>query len=476
MPFQIVRNDITKMEVDAIVNAANTSLLGGGGVDGAIHEAAGPRLLEECRKLGGCPVGEARITYGYNLPAKYVIHTVGPVWTGGRNNEERLLASAYRSSLRLAKEHEVGSIAFPLISSGAYGFPKERALKIAVDTITSTLREDGYDDMEAYLVIFDSAASVLSEELYGEIEEFIDDTYADRHYPNNARRGRWGFPASRDTIRKRREVFEEVRPELELGEEDFVDVSEYIGTVKDMADAVREAESGESDELSEPVRKLKRQLDSMLRRQEESLKGLDDLDSSVFGLGKRLSDELLAGSVEANEEDLLEIPDDDFATRYLESLKTPKLKEFPDIEKSLSAKSLGTLPGLPRPASAKSLAEYLETVKDESFQQMLFRKIDRSGMTDPEVYKRANISRKLFSKIRNESYHPSKNTVIALAVALKLDIYETEELLMKAGYALSNREKFDLIVRYFIEVRKIYNVHTINEALFAFDQPLLGAS
>ncbi|MCH5191298.1 MAG: macro domain-containing protein [Oscillospiraceae bacterium] len=337
MPLQIVRNDITKIECDAIVNAANSTLLGGGGVDGAIHKAAGGGLLLECMRLGGCRTGQAKITGGYNLPCKYVIHTVGPKWKGGHNGEKELLESCYRESLKLAKEYNCGSVAFPLISSGVYGYPKAPALKVAMDVISSFLLEN---DMLVYMVIFDKAAYQISEKLFSEIKSYIDDRYVDRH---------------RDARLERMRAVQ----------------------------------------MSQP------------------LYGMERVHPQAA------------------------------------SLPTAAQKPL-DLESAL-----GTI--------------------DESFSEMLLRKIDEKGMTDSQCYKKANVDRKLFSKIRSDvHYHPSKTTAIAFAIALELSLEETKDMLMKAGFALSHSNKFDIIIEYFI-TNSNYNVFEINEALFAFDQSLLGA-
>ncbi len=347
MPLNIVRNDITKMQVDAIVNAANTSLLGGGGVDGCIHRAAGPDLLKECRKLGGCPTGEAKITGAGKLPCKYVIHAVGPVWCGGAHGEEALLKSCYRTSLELARDHKCGTVAFPLISSGIYGYPKDQALQVATDAIGAFLQEH---DMTVYIVVFDKAAFQIGAERFADIQSYIDDHYAENHT---------------DICR---------RPSLK----DFMPMCRPMQETKAMSRAPKRTENKSIPEVCED----------------------------------RVCD--------------------------------------------------------------LSLEEELEML-DESFTEMLLRKIDERGMTDAACYKKANIDRKLFSKIRkNKHYKPSKSTALAFAVALELPIEETKELLMKAGYALSRSSKFDVIVEYFIR-KGMYNIFEINEALFAFDQSLLGA-
>lgn len=179
MSLTVIKNDITKLKVDAIVNAANNSLLGGGGVDGAIHAAAGKALLEECKTLGGCRTGEAKITSAYNLPSKYVIHTVGPIWRDGEHNERALLESCYNNSLALAMQFGCKSVAFPLISGGVYGYPKSQAFKVAVDTIK---KHPAVNKMAIYIVLFDADAMHAGSAVIDDIKEYIDDVYADSHF------------------------------------------------------------------------------------------------------------------------------------------------------------------------------------------------------------------------------------------------------------------------------------------------------
>ena len=330
MPLEIVRNDITKMSVDAIVNAAKESLLGGGGVDGCIHRAAGPELLQECRTLGGCRTGEAKITKAYRLPCQYVIHTVGPVWNGGSHGERELLVSCYRTSLALAKEHGCETVAFPLISSGVFGYPKDQALRVAVDTIGEFLL---HNDMTVYIVIFSRTAYQISSKLFADIAEYVDDHYVDAH-----------TDSQRERLRRM---------------------------------SVLESRTLSADAAAAPM----------------AVGGLDSLLAHL----------------------------------------------------------------------------------DAGFSETLLKLIDRSGKKDAEVYKKANVDRKLFSKIRNNpDYKPSKPTAVAFAIALELSLPEMRDLIARAGYALSASSMFDVIIEYFI-MQRDYDIFKINEALFAFDQSLLGA-
>ncbi|KGR76532.1 macro domain-containing protein [Ureibacillus sinduriensis] len=325
MPLTIERNDITNMKVDAIVNAANTALKMGGGVCGAIFRAAGADQLQAvCDVIGHCEVGQAVMTEGFHLPADYIIHTVGPIWRGGNHNEAELLASCYKESMQLAIARKCSSIAFPLISSGIYGYPKREALHIAVTAISEFLLEH---EINVTIVVFDKQAVQLSKKLYRSVYEYIDDYYVEPFL-----------------------VYENSRE----------------------IDYVQEGAVGQQETYQ-------RTLENVLNQM------------------------------------------------------------------------------------------------DESFSQKLLRLIDEKGKTDVETYKKANIDRRLFSKIRNtRDYTPMKKTVIAFAIALELNVDETMDLLASAGYTLSNSSKFDLIIRYFIE-QKNYNIFEINETLFAFDQVLLGA-
>lgn len=329
MPFEIVRNDIVNMKVDAIVNTANPRPIIGAGTDKAVHDKAGARLLLARKEIGNIAIGEAAITPAFDLDANYVIHAAGPIWRDGKSSEEALLASCFKNSLRLAKEKGCESIAFPLISTGSYGFPKPLALQIAVREISSFLMEN---EMQVYLVVFEKQSFELSEKLFKSVSSYIDANY--------------------------------VSDKMNL---------EY-GTSK--------------------VRRF--EYEELILRE----------------------------------------------SSYEITSKMPNLD--------------GMLNNL-----------------DKGFSETLLDLIDRTGKKDSEIYKKANVDRKLFSKIRNNAdYRPSKATAIAFAIALELSMDETDDLLARAGIALSQSNKFDVIVRYFIENKK-YDIFELNSVLFEFDQSLI---
>lgn len=358
MPFEIVRNNITNMQVDAIVNTANPKATIGYGVDAGIHKKAGPKLLEARKNIGSIGVGQTAITPAFDLDAKYVIHTVGPIWQGGSHNEEVLLSQCYKGALKLAKEHDCDSIAFPLLSAGNLYFPKPLALQIAIREFSSFLMEN---DMQIYLVVFSRDAFELSEKLFCSVASYIDETY----------------------IRDK-------------------NLDEYGITNKQN---VREAE----------FMQIRRELE----RQEHIREEIEFLETKTI---------------------------------YCDSVETDSVL--------LSA--------------TQDWESVLENI-DAGFSETLLRLINRTGKKDSDIYKKANIDRKLFSKIRNNmDYKPSKITALAFAIALELDLEETRDFIARAGFALSHSSKFDIIVEYFI-LHKNYDVFELNEVLFAFDQPLIGA-
>ena len=351
MPFEIVRNDIVKMKVDAIVNTANPFPEIGTGVDTAIHTAAGFRLLQARKKIGDINRGDAVITPGFDLIAKYVIHTVGPIWDGGEHGETDCLRSCYQKSLELALENNCKSIAFPLIATGNYGFPKDQALQIAVSTISNFLLKH---DMMVYLVVFSEKAFSLSEKLFKDVESYIDEHYVDER------------------------LEEEYR-----------------------------------DNWSEGIRREWRFIRE--RRRQKANLDAEDLD-------------------------------------YCASILLPNAS-----------------------GNAKMSLEAMLEKEEMTFSEALLDWLIKKNLNDPDVYKKANIDRKLFSKIRkNPDYKPKKNTAIALALAMELDLEETKEFIGRAGYALTHSSKYDIIIEYFIR-QKNYNVFEINEVLFAYNYPLIGA-
>ena len=348
MPLHIIRNDIVTMAVDAIVSAANTELRNGGGVNGRIHRKAGALFTAACQRLGGCRVGQAVITKGYDLPAKYVIHTVGPVWRGGNQGEEALLRRCYTESLTLAAKKQLETIAFPLISTGQHGYPKEKALPVATGAIRAFLED--HPDMTVYLVVFDRDAFALSSQLFERVEQFVDEAYVD----------------------------------------------------------VR---------MNDPRWMLSRQ--AMANRPAP----MADVEQCA-----------------------------------------PSLPRAPHPQAPRPVEQVDAPPGL----------EQMLARMDEGFSQTLLRLIDERGMKDADCYKRANIDRKHFSKIRsNPAYQPKKTTAVALAIALRLSLEETRLFIGRAGHALSRASVFDVIVEFFIS-NGLYDIDQINQVLWAYDMPTLG--
>ncbi len=456
MPFTIVRNDITRMQVDAIVNSAAPHLLGGGGADGAIHRAAGPELTKACRALGGCKTGQVKLTKGYRLPCRYIIHTVGPVWLGGMMGEEQKLRSCYRNALALAKEQGFESIAFPLISSGIFAVPRELAIRVAMDEIGAFVLEN---DLMVYLVVYDPESFRLSKQLHKDIRQYIDDHYVSLQYDeatSSLSSDSYSFSSGFDS-----DFLWEDEAEINAALPE-----DNAAAPEDTAFDGLSCSESEASVDDDPFFATWEPVDELTER-------IAEPSDSAGWDGYADTGEYCAASIfdldeNAQLDDTLEMP-------VISKECSPPLcaaKAPPEIPPAVIE--------IRAPAAPVTEEEHEEQLRlllrqrDESFTQMLLRKIDEKGMTDPECYRRANIDRRLFSKIRNNlQYKPSKQTALAFAVALRMNRYETEELLRTAGLALSRSSKFDIIVEYCL-AHHLYDVHQINRILYDFDQMTLG--
>ena len=363
MPFEIIRADIAGLAVDAIVNSANPLPCVGAGVDSRIHRKAGRALLEARESAGILSPGQAVITPGFGLPAKFVIHTVAPAWNGGSQGETAVLEMCYHRSLDLALRSGCRSVAFPLLAAGNLQFPKDLALETALRSIRSFLRNR---DMDVTLVVFDRDVFQLSGSLHHRVKSFIDEKYVQqvhlREYGISA--SSWDESAAREFSKKQQER--------------------------------RNAEKASCSKMAAPS-------------------------------------------------------------------PVPRPMENPAPKKSR------LFPALTRP----SLADRIKHL-DAGFSETLLKLIDSTGRKDSDIYNKANVSRQHFSKIRNDpDYKPTKATAVAFAMALELDLAQTRDLIGRAGYALTESSKFDVIIMFFIQER-IYDLYEINATLFDFDQPLLG--
>ncbi len=327
MPIKMIRQDITRIKCDAIVDPTDEIYSHSGGTDAAIHKAAGEELYYACLAQGRLSVGRAVITPAFRLPCKYVIHTVGPIWENGCIGEEALLRSCYAECLRLALENGCKSVAFPLISSGTFGFPKDRVLKIAVDEISEFLFNN---EMLVYIVVFDHTSYSIGEKLFSDITSYIYDNYTE-------------------------------------------ETTAYYAT---------------------------------------------------------------------------------------KSMCAP-------IDRENACERIPSM-------AAKSLDDMIRLM-DKGFADTLFEYIDEKGITDVECYKRANVDKKTFSKIKcNKEYRPSKVTAVSFAIALRLNIDQTNRLLKTAGMSLSRSNLFDVIIEYFITTGNYKTIYDVNDTLYKFDQTTLG--
>lgn len=390
MPLKIIRNDITRVAADAIVNTANPLPRVGDGTDRAIHEAAGPELLEARKRIGEIPVGKCAVTPAFLLPASYVLHTVSPRWEGGGHREAALLRAAYDAALAQAARLNCRCVSFPLMAAGSYGFPKDLALSIAIQAFTDFLMEH---DVTIFLVLFNGEAFGLAASLFDDLKSYIDDNYAAESRAKERRRDRPQPPMSGQSA-TRWEEYEDIASALEADDSVCCDMESLPAPPTFHAPPCANAPA-----------------------------------FSLPGAGK-------AGKAAGREQ------------------RRP------------------AAPSAPAPAMAESLGELLRQ-SESTFSEFLLDLLRERTGKDSEVYKRAEISKQLFSRILStKDYQPTKSTAIQLAIGLQLDLRQTQKLLEKAGFTLTRSSKADLVVQYYIE-RNVYSVTFINEALSDCGLPLL---
>ena len=475
MAFKIIRNNIINVSADAIVNTANPKPAYASGVDSAIYKAAGARkLLKERKKIGDIEPGCAVSTPAFKLSAKYIIHTVGPEWQGGDAGERETVKNCYVNSLNLAKELGCESIAFPLIATGVYGFPKEDALRIAINVFSDFLIDS---DMEITLVVFDEKSFVLSDKIFAGVETYIDDNYVtqkvyEEYETEDETRALLGDIPYRPGSRR----FGRASRAKESSQGSF---PMYASRSASMSESMPDNTSSMSESMPDNTSSMS---ESMLDNTSSMLESISDNTSSMSesmpdntsSMSESISDStsqkrILASSMSADMASSMPAdmasgmpPDTASGISHKDKISSVPPQSDKAVHMSQSNKAVHM-----------SLDDKVAHIKD-TWQESLFHLIDERGYTDIEVYKRANVDRKLFSKIRsNAAYQPKKVTALAFALALRLNLDETKDFLSRAGYALSPSSMFDLIVEYFIE-QEVYDIYTINLALFKHEQQLLG--
>ncbi|MCR5109200.1 MAG: macro domain-containing protein [Lachnospiraceae bacterium] len=438
MPFQIVRNDITKMQVDAIVNTACSETGYGDGTDRAVYEAAGcEELLKKRLEAGRILPGTSVVTEGLDLPASYIIHTVGTPWQGGGYGEEEVIRRCYRSVFELVKEKGFESLAIPLLASGNYGFPKVVALRIAISEIETFMSEN---ELDLYLVVFDESSYGISSELYGDIDSYIDDNYVEK---------------------KAAQEYEYVRASVQGGKKRAASLLSGGFLRKSMRKSSGAFFGAGAGKSAGPW-------DGAIYD-----KGAGKEDRAYYDQNAGEEDGVCAENSPGEEDGVCaeNSPGEESSVCYDRNTGEESGNEAyycSDVQ-MMGAGSI-------EPASDKRSLEDVIKNLDKTFMELVFYFADIKGMTDVEVQKKANLDRKAFSKLKcGTTRNPSKSTALALCIALELNLDDAKDLLSRAGFALSPCSKQDLIVKYFIE-REAYDIYEINLALFEHGEALLGCA